>query len=803
MDKNKIKSYLSSNFLTEAKETADKPVGLKKTEDIQKANKSINAASLKDVAKDIKANDKALTANKTTNAKEVKKRELDKGEKETHDNVELFQDTMLALDYDSPVDDVFKDRFEKSLAGHPTMGNSSEYANVVQDKVWGGDPNFGQSLVDKTKEMAKVQQNVVGGGNTMLPYGVKNGNYAMNENNNKDKKDKMKRLVFKNPFNGLNNALDLIPESYRVDDKEFEMTDGNESYKVRWEGTLTEGRAIVLMGSDKELVNEDIAKIKHLMGYSSEKTLGNLKGNQRLDENKRFSDIWGKTKSLLTESEDIEESYSEYDDYFSERLQRYYLTRQNFWGQNGRHEPGKLVWGYGGVPASPDFESKEEALEYAIEKGWKESGQISMKQFNDVDNKPKKPTDVDWAKTRDLNESEDIDGQDAPEGEWDEETMKAAEATKHVEGSVAKTKNYPNSPAPKHGQFADVKKKATEATKDVEGSVANEKNYPNTPAVKTGEWDKAVKGQAADAKKHIHMHESYMQEMTQSEFDMLNDKADNSGLSKDEMIENLLDTMKFYNERLINTNNDIVKQMIRTHINDVNALLERLYGEDRGYAKAQGLKEMEQGLNENPEEGQPAQTGVNDVDNLVAKLHQNSTIQNLFKKINTKIEIVQFMRGIFAELLTAVPQLASSVNALIPLLKDTASDIMSQPEANTAVTEENYMEEGTYEEYDRLEEIFSGMDEGMYEGEGESNYDVTDLGRAYEGNTNYMFAIIKPKKEIRIFKNFTSQADAEHYFYDKGLTPAQVNIKNFSFINSGNEIDLNKIPAKYKSFKIA
>ena len=77
----------------------------------------------------------------------------------------------------------------------------------------------------------------------------------------------------------------------------------------------------------------------------------------------------------------------------------------------------------------------------------------------------------------------------------------------------------------------------------------------------------------------------------------------------------------------------------------------------------------------------------------------------------TFIEIVQFMRGIFAELLTAVPQLASSVNALIPLLKDNASDIMSQPEANTAVTEENYMEEGMYEEKDRFEEIFGGMDE--------------------------------------------------------------------------------------------
>lgn len=594
MDKNKIKSYLSSNFLTEAKETADKPVGLKKTEDIQKANKSINAASLKDVAKDIKANDKALTANKTTNAKEVKKRELDKGEKETHDNVELFQDTLLALDYDSPVDAVFKDRFEKSLAGHPTMGNSSEYANVVQDKVWGGDPNFGQSLVDKTKAMAKVQQNVVGGGNAMLPYGVHNGNLAMNENNNKDKKDKMKRLVFKNPFNGLNNALDLIPESYRVDDKEFEMTDGNESYKVRWEGTLTEGRAIVLMGSDKELVNEDIAKIKHLMGYSSEKTLGNLKGNQRLDENKRFADIWGKTKSLLIESEDI-------------------------------------------------------------------------------------------------------DGQDAPEGEWDEETKKAAEATKNVQGSVAKTKNYPNSPAPKHGQFADVKKKATEATKDVEGSVANEKNYPNTPAVKTGEWDKNVKGQAADAKKHIHMHESYMQEMKQSEFDTLKDKMDNSGLPKDEMINNLLETLKFYNERLMNTSNDFVKQMIHKHIDDVNVLLERLYGEDRGYSKAQGLKE-EEGL-------KPGQVPtLNDAKELMNQFFNSEAATE-------KTVVYELMQKLFGHFVRPGIQTKGAVirgiQKLMTIIDTEDSKLGDTPE-NTSATQ---MEEGMYEENDRFNEIFKGLDE--------------------------------------------------------------------------------------------
>lgn len=538
MDKNKIKSYLSSNFLTEAKDTAEKPAGLKKTEDIQNANKAINKAAMSDVEKVVKANDKALESNKTTNAKEVKKRELDKDEQETHDNVELFQDTMLALDYDNPVDDKFKDRFEKSLAGHPTMGNSNEYANVVQDKVWGGDPNFGQTLVDKTKAMSKVQQNVVGGGNTMLPYGVKNGNFAMNENNNIDKKDKMKRLVFKKPFNGLSNALNLIPESYRVDDKEFEMTDGNESYKVRWEGTLTEGRAIVLMGSNKEQVNEDIAKIKHLMGYSSEKSLGTLKGNQRLDENKRFADIWGKTKSLLTESEDIED-------------------------------------------------------------------------------------------------------QDAPEGEWDEETKKAAEATKHVEGSVSKEKNFPNTPAPKNGQFADVKKKAAEATKHVEGSVSNEKNYPNTPAVKTGEWDKSVKGQSADAKKHIHMHESY----SQAQIDAFDKDGNGIPFEPEDM------------------------KMLH--------------------------KEEEQNM----------QAQSKDVENFENLLGNLGSIKNAITKINTKPEVIEAMNGFLEMLLAAHPEFAASINAsLLPTLKQTTADIAKQGMERPGV-----QNEGTYEEYDRLEEIFGGM----------------------------------------------------------------------------------------------
>jgi glycosyltransferase involved in cell wall biosynthesis len=54
------------------------------------------------------------------------------------------------------------------------------------------------------------------------------------------------------------------------------MTDGNESYKVRWEGSLTEGRAVVLEASNKQFIKEDMSKIKHLMNYKSEETSHDL-----------------------------------------------------------------------------------------------------------------------------------------------------------------------------------------------------------------------------------------------------------------------------------------------------------------------------------------------------------------------------------------------------------------------------------------------------------------------------------------------------------------------------------------------
>lgn len=96
---------------------------------------------------------------------------------------------------------------------------------------------------------------------------------------------KMKRLKFNKSFNGVNNALNLIPEHYKVDGKIFQMTDGNETYTVKWEGSLSEGTSVILKGENATLISEDMAKIKHLMGYDSKKALGIPSKESRLQEN--------------------------------------------------------------------------------------------------------------------------------------------------------------------------------------------------------------------------------------------------------------------------------------------------------------------------------------------------------------------------------------------------------------------------------------------------------------------------------------------------------------------------------------
>ena len=62
--------------------------------------------------------------------------------------------------------------------------------------------------------------------------------------------------------------VDKLPSRLRVDETVFTITDGENSYKLMWEGS-SDGEAVITNQKNKNLVNEDMEKMKHLWGFKS------------------------------------------------------------------------------------------------------------------------------------------------------------------------------------------------------------------------------------------------------------------------------------------------------------------------------------------------------------------------------------------------------------------------------------------------------------------------------------------------------------------------------------------------------
>lgn len=317
MDKELLKKVLMESALSEAK-----PVGLAITDKVKAKDKKENDDYYKEVAKKMEDYEKASTSS-TEDAIEEPKFNYDyENEVEYHEDMEI-RNGMEMLNYDRKPSEKFSQRAKEAIEGSNNMGNNPEWANVVPKQQGFTGPEFGKDLVSKIERSKKKRDaaSELSNKNTTSVNATdfkdsamtnkKPKSIAISEDNTNNKSEikettKMKRLKFKKAFNGIETALNVIPESYKVDNKVFEMTDGNEHYKIRWEGSLNEGTAIVLNAYDDNLVKEDFDKIKHLMNFKSQDTLGNLKGSQRLDENQAFADMIKKTRTIMTEGEGAE-----------------------------------------------------------------------------------------------------------------------------------------------------------------------------------------------------------------------------------------------------------------------------------------------------------------------------------------------------------------------------------------------------------------------------------------------------------------------------------------------------------------
>lgn len=259
--------------------------GERATKKAQNTSKTQNNAYIKDVEKKMKDYDKS-SKQEDDDAIDPVKTNIEGDAKEYHEDMEIMNGQEM-LRYDGMPNEKFNERAKKAIEGDATMGNDPNWANVIPAQKGFVGPTFGKELVKRANKSKDKRNDATP---TMNQFGddIEMSDKPAQINKKKIATESMKRIKFKKPFDGVGNAIKLVPESFKVNKKQFEMTDGAESYKIEWRGSLTEGKAVVLEANSRDLMNESFSKIKHLMGYKSDTTLGTLTGEARISENTRL-----------------------------------------------------------------------------------------------------------------------------------------------------------------------------------------------------------------------------------------------------------------------------------------------------------------------------------------------------------------------------------------------------------------------------------------------------------------------------------------------------------------------------------
>ena len=266
------------------------PNGKREYEKIHKEDGDINEKALKDISTKLKDyygdQLKELDPILKVDRQQDSPKDMDQYEVEA-----LGAGKMSSLKYDnegSEVADKFDERIDK-------LNDTSEY-----DKEFGTKDGFGETdeddeTYDDAKENSKKYlDNKYGGKNPQSkPSRVRV------TNTNESKNNKMKRLNFKNEFTSEEQMKELIPENYKQDNHVFLMSDGNQTFKVRWDKSLNEGT--ILNYKNQNFINENVEKMKKLFNYKYSDSMG--KTNNYGEETKSFKTIMEnvKGKELLGE----------------------------------------------------------------------------------------------------------------------------------------------------------------------------------------------------------------------------------------------------------------------------------------------------------------------------------------------------------------------------------------------------------------------------------------------------------------------------------------------------------------------
>jgi hypothetical protein len=275
---NKFLTKKTKIIIREEKE----PVGLKTALSARKESGEFNSSSLTDFNKKMSSyynfDDEDFTP------KKVNRTDYE----EQYETEALGAGKMSGLRYDNEDTEVFKS-FEERI---DDLNDTSEY-----DDIFGTHDGFGEG-----KKSDNTYKKLKDSGEKYIKHKYEEPDEyhytpKVRITDKPIKEGKMKRLNFKNEFKSELEVKKLIPEHYKYDGHVFLMTDGNETYKVRWDESLNEGT--VLSYNNKSMINEDLNKMKKLFNYKYSDSMG--KSNNYGEETKTFNKLFesSKGKTLL------------------------------------------------------------------------------------------------------------------------------------------------------------------------------------------------------------------------------------------------------------------------------------------------------------------------------------------------------------------------------------------------------------------------------------------------------------------------------------------------------------------------
>ena len=254
------------------------PNGLKLSSSVRKESGAFNTEALKDFDNKM-SNYYDFDNDEDFNPPKINRSDYE----EAYETEALGAGKMSGLRYDNEDTEVFKSFVDRMDA----LNDTSEY-----DEIFGTHDGFGQG-----KKEDDTYKKLKDNGEKY----IKHKYYEPDEYHYTPKvritdkpinEDKMKRLNFKNEFKTEHEMLNLIPEHYKYDNHVFLMTDGNQTYKVRWDNSLKEGT--ILSYKNKSMITEDKNKMKKLFNYKYSDSMG--KTNDYTRETDTFKNLFESTK---------------------------------------------------------------------------------------------------------------------------------------------------------------------------------------------------------------------------------------------------------------------------------------------------------------------------------------------------------------------------------------------------------------------------------------------------------------------------------------------------------------------------